>query len=161
MPDDSAILTAFREELLAAGLVRRPGDAGALPPAHGERRGGTPAPGEGEGTEVHADLVIGIRASGELAEGTGYETAQRRRLVVDVTYRSAGAAGSKLAFSVDAGIRARLFRPETNYGYGFMLGTAAAIFAHQVALFGGLGLIGENEQGVTDRLAKYVIECAP
>lgn len=163
MPDDSAILTAFRAELLEAGLVRRPGDAGPLTPMHVERAGGVPAPGEGEGAEVAANLVAGIRASGELAEVTGYDAAQRRRLVVDVIYRSASSAGSKAAMSLDAGIRSRLFRPATNYGYGFTLAPAtpaASLFVFEAAMFGGIGLIGE-EAGVIDRVAKYVIECAP
>lgn len=161
MPDDSAILTAFRAELLEAGLVRRPGDAGPLPPAHVERKGGTPAPGEGEGAEVGAELVVGIRASGELAEGTGYEAAQRRRLVIDILYRASSSAGARATMALDAAVRARLFRPATNYGYGFTLAPASApLFVFEAAMFGGLGLIGE-EAGVVDRLAKYLIECAP
>ena len=159
MPDDVALLSAFREELIATGLIRRPGDAGAAHPAHIERQGGTPAPGEGEGAEVDDLLVIGLRASGELAEGTGYEAAQRRRLVIDVLYRVGSSAGVREAMAVDAAIRARLFRPETNYGYGFVLGgPASPAFVHQAALWGGLSLIGGGSE---DRLAKYLLEAAP
>lgn len=175
MPDSSDILTAFREELITAGLVRRPGVAGPLHPAHIERRGGTPAPGEGEGDEVDPLLVIGIRGSTELAEATGYEAAQRRRLIIDVLYRpSAAKANAQAAvhelMALDAGIRARLFRPETNYGYGFELGggtpiagggVTAPIWTHQAALWGGLGKIGAGPGGTDDHLAKYMIECAP
>jgi hypothetical protein len=163
MPDDSAILSSFRAELLEAGLVRRPADnpAGGLHPAHVERRGGTPAPGEGEGNEVDAVLVIGIRASGDVTPANNYAAAQSRELVIDVIYRSAGNAGDRAAMALDAAIRARLIRPETNYGYGFILAPATApLVVHQAALFGGLGLVSDDA-GVVDRVAKYVIECAP
>lgn len=168
MADDSAILTAFREELLLAGLVRRPGDAGPLHPAHVERHGGTPAPGEGEGNEVDNVLTIGIRSSGELAEANGYDAAQRRRLVIDVLYRPASSAATRALMAIDAGIRARLFRPQTNYGYGFMLGggtpiagggVTAPLFVHQAALWGGLGKLGAGAGQTDDHIAKYLIEC--
>lgn len=160
MPDQSAILAAFREELVTANLVRKPSSAGALPPLHIEPRGGAPAPGEREGIEDDANLVLSLFASGELSEDN-FDAVTRRRLVIDVRYRAASSAAERSAMALDAAIRGLLIRPDTNYGFGFELGSASLIFVHQAALFGGLGPI-ERGEGLPFTLgAKWMIECAP
>lgn len=160
MPDNADILTAFREELIEAGLVRRPSEAGAEYPMHIEPRDGAPAPGEREAVEDHATLVVSIFASGELGETT-YDAATRRRLVIDVRYRSGSNAALREAMALDAAIRARLIRQATNYGYGFVMGSAAPVYVHQAALFGGFGALGRGRDVAFDHVAKWVIETAP
>lgn len=160
MPDAGAILTAFREELIAAGLVRRPSDAGALPPAHIEPLEGAVAPGDRHGTENDDELVISLFHSGDLSE-TNYDAALRRRTVIDVRYRTPSNAGERRIMALDAAIRARLISPATNYGYGFIIGTAAPLNVYQAALWGGLGPVQRGAGIGLDLLAKYLIECAP
>lgn len=161
MPDAAAILTAFREDLIALDLVRRPSDAGARPPMHVEPKEGAPGPGEREGIEDDPAVVLSIFNGGELGEGTGYEAALRRRAVVDVRYRAADNAAVRRVFALDAAIRASLVTPARNYGYGFMLGTAAPVFVHQAAIWGGLGPLGRGRDVGFDFVAKYLLEVAP
>lgn len=159
--DAGAVLTAFREELIAAGLVRRPSAAGAQPPAHIEPLEGAVAPGDRSGVEDDGELVVSLFHSGDLSEATGYDAATRRRTVIDVRYRTPTNAGERRAMALDAGIRGRLIRPETNYGYGFELGTAGALWVAQAALWGGLGPISRGAGTGLDLVAKYLIETAP
>lgn len=160
MPDNSAILTAFREELIAATLVRRPSDAGAGVPCHVEPLGGPPAPGEREGEEDHPTLVVTLLDAGTWGEDN-YSAGGRRRMTVDVHSRAATSAALREAMALEAAIVGRLIRPETNYGYGFTLGTAAALFCHQATPNGG-GPLGLSVRGVGyGRLAKWVLEVHP
>lgn len=161
MPDAGAVLTAFREELVAAGLVRRPSEAGAAPPAHIEPLEGAVAPGDRAAPENDAELVVSIFHSGDLSEPNGYEAAQRRRTVIDVRYRASTNAGERRIMALDGAIRARLINPATNYGYGFVIGTAAPLSVYQAALWGGLGLVQRGAGVGLDFVAKYLIECAP
>src|SRR5688572_1472041 len=95
MPDSTAVLTALRDELLERALVRRPGDAGDLPPAFVEPRGGPPAPHDraddadaGARRETDNDLVVTLRLSSELSAAG--PRARYRTVIVDVVYRSTG-----------------------------------------------------------------------
>lgn len=163
MADDSAVLTAFREELIAANLVRRPSEstpAGKRPmfisPAEGAR-----APGDGEGTELDNVLVVSIFAGGDLSEATGFDAAIQRRTTIDVHYRAATSAGERELMALDAAIRKRLIRPETNYGYGFVMGSAAPVFVQQAGVWGGLGPVSRAPGFGVDYVAKYLIAVAP
>lgn len=161
MTDPTAVLTAFREELIEADLVRRPSAAGARPPMHVEPIEGAVGPGDREGVEDDAELVVSIFAGGDLAEADGYDAATRRRTTIDVRYRSASSSALRRAFALDAAIRGRLIRPETNYGYGFELGSAAPVWAQAVGVWGGLGPLGRGKGVGFDHVAKYLVEVAP
>lgn len=161
MADAAEILTAFREDLIELELVRRPSEAGPRPPMHVEPVEGAPGPGEREGIEDDAGLVVSLFNGGELGEGTGYEAAIRRRQVVDVRYRGKDNAAVRRIFALDAAIRASLVTPARNYGYGFELGTAAPVFVHQAAVWGGLGPLGRGRDTGFDFVAKYLLEVNP
>jgi hypothetical protein len=164
MADTNAVLTAFRAELITAGLVRRPSEAGAagVPPMHIEPVDGPPAPGEREGIEDDPELVLTLDLSSEVAGARGYETALELVAIVDVHYRTVGAgpgknpsAALRRARGLNAAITARLIRPATNYGIGFDLG---GLLVLEVNEFAGYGRVSaDRERGYHD-LAKYVVK---
>lgn len=154
MADVAQVLTAFRAELIAAGLVRRPTDAGAAPPMVIMPAEGAPAPGEAEGI-VDTGLILSILHGGNLSEATGYEAAQRRRVVVDVRYRSKINADLRAAMALDVAVINRLIRPATNYGYGFVMG---GLFVHAVGVWAGLGPVSSSKGQGFDEVAKYLVE---
>jgi hypothetical protein len=166
MADVTAVLTAFRAELDAAGLVRRPStDDVARPPLIVEPLEGPPAPGDDLGDGLYGDpeLVLSLLHSGELTPSSGYSAATERVYTVDVRYRSKTAAALRRAEALDTAIRDRLIRPETNYGYGFILaeGTAAALLVTMVGVFGGFGPISRSRAAGYDHVAKYAVGVAP
>lgn len=165
MADVTAILTAFRAELDAAGLVRRPTTDDARPPLVVEPLEGPPGPGDdlGDGLYGDPDLVLSLLHSGELAPTNGYGAATERVYTVDVRYRSKTASALRRAEALDAAIRDRLIRPETNYGYGFVLaeGAAGALFVTMVGVFGGFGPISRSRAAGYDHVAKYAVGVQP
>lgn len=86
------LLTAFRDHLVTAGLVRKPAVAGAAPPLWLEPKLGVPAPGEarsGNATEVDQDLVLGAFITGGFAPqpfGSWH-----RRPIVEIRFRGLSA----------------------------------------------------------------------
>lgn len=81
------LLTALRDHLAQAGLVRDPSVAGALPPFWREPKNGTPGPGEGNSaTEVGADAVVGAFIVSGLPPGP-YE-AFHRWPIVELRFRT-------------------------------------------------------------------------
>jgi len=157
--DNAAVLAAFREELIAAGLVRRPSDTGTDPPAHIEPLGGPPAPGEREGIEDDAELVVSLIDAGTFAESP-FDGATRRRMTVDVHTRAASSTALRRAMALEAAIVARLIRPETSYGFGFTLGATSAVFCQEATPSGG-GPLGSVRGVGWARVAKWTIETAP
>jgi len=165
MPDTTYIVTALRNELELAGLIRRsttagPGVPAGPPPALIEPAGGAPGPGDrfderaNTDTETAGELVVTLRLSGDLAEGPF--DSYRRRTVIDVIYRSSTTTGLKASRALDAAIRARLVeRPD--YGFGFTIGGPTPLFVLQASIFGGLGPVSD-EDGVRTELAKYALE---
>lgn len=157
MPDTNVILSAIRQELVNAGLVRRPGTAGAAPPMVLEPVEGAPAPGELDGVENDATLIVTLRLSGDLAEGP-LDT-YRRRTVVDVVYRSKTTAGLQRARTLDAAIRRRLV-PHDQLGEARTIGAGGAtpLDVLSIQLFAGLGRVSSSAAaGYTDRAA-YAVE---
>ena len=136
MPDATRVLTATRNTLETSGLIRRPSTAGALPALIVEPRNGPPAPGELEG--VGAQLAVTLRLSSEAGARAG--GAYSRTFIIDLVYRSIGTDGLKAGRALDSAIRARLVET-AGYGTGVMLdaGGPAQTFAHEIAVFGGLG----------------------
>jgi hypothetical protein len=170
MADVNAVLTAFRAELVAAGLVRRPSEPRAVgatppPPMVNEPPEGPPGPGDdlGDGLNGDPDLVLSLIGSGEVTPANSYDAAAARTLTLDVRYRSKTASALRRAEALDAAIRARLIRPETNYGYGFILadGTPAALLVQAVTVFGGFGPISRSRAGGYDHVAKYAVVVTP
>lgn len=169
MPDAATVLSAFRDELVAAGLVRKASVAGPLQgppyPMLVEPREGAPAPGElDDGLHDHDELVVSIFNGGGVSPANGYEAASRRVTIVDVRYRSgqpapAGAqAGLMAAMGLDAAIRALLVQPATNYGYGFMLG---GVFCHAATPFAEMGPLDRGRDRAFDHVARWAIETQP
>lgn len=156
MPDSTAVLTAFRDELELADLIRRPSAAGPLPPMHVEPAKGPPAPGEREAPEDHPSLVVTLRLSTEGSVRAG--AAFIRTIIADVIYRSTGTAGLKAGRALDAAIRARLVQT-AGYGTGITLaeGTPTAMHVLELAVFGGLGPVDIDGDVRTDQ-AKYSLE---
>lgn len=156
MPDSTRVLTALRNELVTAGLVRRPATAGALPPAFVEPEGGAPAPKEREAPETDGELVVTLRLSGELGEAPF--DAYRRRVVIDVIYRSSSNLGLITGRGLDAAIRRRLVE-RADYGIGYTLDAAGTHPTQvlQAGIFGGLGPVSDVA-GVRTELAKYALE---
>lgn len=157
MPDSTAVLTALRNELeRAPALIRRPSVAGALPPMFVEPDAGPPAPGEREGTEAGALVVVTLRLSSEpgLAPGQAFV----RIYIIDLIIRSITTAGLKQGRALDAAIRARLVE-RANYGTGVLLdeGGAGALFVHDLRVFAGLGPV-LTAGGVRTEAAKYALE---
>lgn len=168
MADVTAALSAFRAELVAAELGRIPGVAGAANPVFIEPLGGPPAPGELEDpVEDDEDLILSLLHSVDVSAATNYDAAAAGRHVLDLRYRTAAREraniGLRMANALDAAIRRRLFRPETNYGYGFELGAgeAGALWVQSVGVWGGLGRISYTPADGYDLVAKYLVEVTP
>lgn len=72
--------------LIAQGIARSPRVAGALPPVWRQPVDGTPAPGEGTGSEVGPTVVLGLVRSGGIPASSN--EAEWRYDIVDVWIRS-------------------------------------------------------------------------
>lgn len=169
MPGVTDVLTAFRAELITAGLVRRPSaepiGAPPPPPMIVEPPEGPPGPHDdlGDGLIGDPDLIVSLIGGGEVTPANSYDAAASRTVTLDVRYRSSSAAALRRAEDLDGAIRARLIRPETNYGYGFTLaeGTPAALLLQAFAVFAGFGPISRSRAAGFDHVAKYAITVAP
>jgi hypothetical protein len=155
MPDPTIVATSLRNELEAAGLIRRPNAPGALPPLHVEPLA-APAPGERESPETDGELVATLRLSSEPTLGP-YD-AWRRVLVFDVVYRSSTTAGLIAGRALDAAVRRRLVDRD-DYGFGFVLnaGGPRPVYVLSLSIYGGLGPVGVVD-GIRTEVAKYALE---
>lgn len=162
--DPARVLTAFREELIAAGVARRPSGPGsnttnAPYPFVIEPREGAPAPGELSDEENdHAELVVSLILGGEVAPFDPYDDTVRRRVIVDVRYRSADNAALRKATALDEAIKQRLNRVETNYGVGFVMGTVATVNVHAAQRWAGFGPISRGRDRAYDHVSKWLFE---
>jgi hypothetical protein len=82
----ATILDHLRTYLIANGVGRDPRVAGATPPIWRQPAAGTPAPGEGTGTEVGATVVIGLMRTGGIPQSP--QEVEWRRDIVDIWIRS-------------------------------------------------------------------------
>lgn len=164
------VLAAFRAELVAAGLVRRASEPRAAgdappPPMIVEPPEGPPGPHDdlGDGLIGDPDLILSLIGSGEVSPANSYDAAVARTLTLDVRYRSSSAAALRRAEDLDGAIRARLIRPETNYGYGFVLaeGTPAELLVQAAAVFAGFGPVNRSRAAGFDHVAKYAVTVSP
>jgi hypothetical protein len=162
--DPARVLTAFREELIAAGLGRRPSDAGGQTgqpyPFVIEPIEGPPAPGElADGENDHTELVCSLIMSGSISPLDSFDRLVRRRPIVDVRYRTKTQAGLRAAMALDEAITDRLIRAATNYGVGFTLGTsAAAVVVLQASPFADFGPISRSRANGFDHVTKWALE---
>lgn len=157
MADITAILKAFRNELILRGIVRHPSNAGPLPPLFVEPHGQAPAPGEREGPEDDANLLITASFSGDLPETS--RDAYRRRTIIDVRYRSKGNGGLQRARAVDAQVFDVMAHRE-DYALGWVMaeGDPAELAVLETGSFAALGRIGADPAYGFDELAKYYVE---
>ena len=162
MSGTTATLTALRNELEGRGLIRRPNTPGAAPPLFIEPAGGAPAPGEREGDEGGARLVVTARLSGEgpTRAGEGY----RRLIIVDLIYRSTATLGLIEGRALDEAIVAALVGG-SSYGTGLLLDESGPepVLALEASVFAGLGPVSETGGVRTEssKLALEVLTAAP
>lgn len=155
------LLTAFRDSLVSAGLVRKAmvagaeSSTGAAPPLHIEPIA-PPAPGEREAPENDTTLVVTLRLSSEIGE-TAYD-GYRRRCILDVVYRSKGTGGLKRARALDAAIRSLVYDQRSDYGFGWTIGTTAPVEVLSVEPYTGLSPIARTEGQGSTEIAKYLFE---
>lgn len=154
MPTSSKdILTAFRAELIPFGIVRRPSEAGPATPMHVDPVRGAPAPGEMEGIEDNAALVLSIFPGGEIppAIGMGATIAT----TVDIHYRG---HDSKAIMDKEAAIYAALVNPAGDgmgYRFNFTLGGILGVI--DLRQYSGLTRLGADPaQGFHYKSAYYV-----
>jgi hypothetical protein len=154
--DSTRVLTAVRNELETAGLVRRPGNAGPLPALFIEPQGGPPAPGDRDAPETTGELVATLRLSGE---GPGRAGAAYVRLfVLDLILRSSTTAGLIAGRTLDTAVRKRLVET-SNYGVGKLLdgGGPMPTFALECYVYAGLGPVSDLD-GVRTEQSKWGLE---
>lgn len=164
MADVTAVLSAFRLELVNAGLVRRASQAGAAPPMLIEPLGGARAPGEAEDpVEDDANLVLSLFHSGTVSPADNYDAALARSVVIDVRYRTRRDPGANAALraanALDKAIGARLIQPANNYGYGYLLG--GTLWAQRVGIYAGLSRISSSRETGHDLVSKWLVEVDP
>ena len=140
------LIDAMRTYLIAQGAVRDPRTAGPAPPCWRSPRYGVPAPGEGDGTEVGADAVVGLFPTTGIARDP-YDASVLRTDGMDVRIRSRTAPA---AIAVDDAIRAALVDRRA-------LTLVAGFQVVEVRLERPLGLLVSDEQGY-DFIAGYLIE---
>ncbi len=126
------VLNALRDEMVNAGLVRRASVAGPQsapkqpdkpdadpPPCHVEPDA-PPAPGEREAPEDDATLVVTLRAS----PGFGEQPfdSYRRRVIVDIIFRSKGTGALKRANALNEAIDNLIAGGRPDFGFGWTMG---------------------------------------
>lgn len=134
------LLNAMQSELIAQGIVRRPGDTGTAPPMWLEPALGVPGPGEGQGTAVDPNLVLGAFLTGGFApEPYG---SWHRRPIVDVRIRAARDK-AYLAEDVELQITRALIDKRD-----WMMGTGqSAMYVVESEQWRALSRLGSDEQG--------------
>lgn len=161
----SQVLTAFRNLLVDEGLVRRASVAGdqsapdppgkpskSPPPVHVEPIA-PPAPGEREAPEDDATLVVTLRNSPGFGE-SNFDS-YRRRVVVDVVYRSKGTGALKRAHELDAAIADLVASGRPDYGLGWQMDGVWILSSQRYTDIGPVSR--DPSQGSTE-LAKYLFE---
>lgn len=160
------VLTALRETLEDEGLVRRAstpgpqsapadGDPANPPPCHVEPVA-PPAPGEREAPEDDKTLVVTLRSSPGFGE-SNFDS-YRRRVVVDILYRSKGTGALKRAHALDAAIADLVGSGRADYGFGWTLGTTHPVFVLSSQRYTDIGPVSRDAGQGSTELAKYLFE---
>lgn len=147
------LLTALREHLVTEGILRRPHEAGDLPPLVLDPEGGPIAPGEmpsRDGWRDHPTLVVNALSGVEATPAT-FQGFFRTQLV-DVRYRSRDVAGRRLVYATDEAVASVLLDR-----FGWVMGTTHPLLVHQSGKFAGLSPIGYAD-GVEDWVSRYSFE---
>lgn len=157
------VLTAFRDHLVAQSLVRRASVSGAQsatgapPPCHIEPTDGAPpAPGERETTENDATLVVTLRHS--ITPGESNFDSYRRRVVIDVIYRSKGTGALKRAYDLDESIDRLIGSGRPDYGLGWQMGSGSPVWVLSSQRMAGIGPVSRDQGQGSWEQAKYVFE---
>lgn len=140
------LLNAMQTHLIGQGVVRKPGVAGAAPPLFLEPTTGTPAPGEGEGVMVDANLVLGAYISTGVAPRR-FESWWRQP-IVDVRIRAAKDK-AYLAEDIELQISKALIDQ--------VAWTMAGLFVVEAEQWRALQRLGSDTQG-TEYVVSYVFQ---
>lgn len=177
MPDAGLVLTAVRQELINAALVRAPSVAGARVPAHIEPVDGAVAPGDRTDARTGPSVeeaggpdtpVVSLFFDGDVAPAT---FGSDRTTVVSVRYRAMTSAGVRAVHALDAAIRRRLVERDDpalagdgRFGLGYFMGAgspglpAGGLWVRQASVYGGLSRLSATKETGWDLVAKYAIE---
>lgn len=155
--DSTDVLTALRNELETAGLVRDANTAGVLPPLIIEPEGGAPAPGERDEPENDANLMVS--ADLDVTLGSPNFSAGRPNIIIRLRYRSRTNLGLIRARRLDAAILNRIAnRPDGGLGWVMDEGGAHPVLVLSCQVYAGLSNLGITEDGVHDQAARYSFE---
>lgn len=155
MTGSTKVLSALQADLIGAGLVRKPGIVGTLPPLHVEPDDGPLSPGDTEDQETSGLLVVTARLSTTAPSVAGTYV---RKFVIDLVYRSITTKGLIQARRLDDAIYQRLIET-AGYGTGVMLneGGPDQTFCLSIENIAGLGDLG-NDDEVRVQQTKYLVE---
>lgn len=151
----NSLITAIRDDLISAGIVRHPNAVGTLPPLHAEPPE-PPGPGsraddnDPDATrETAGDLVISVRLGPEIIGPPG---ASWRTWPVEFIFRSVTTQGLKRARVIESTIHERYVRASDN-GEAVTLaaGGATQLQAIQVQTYSGLAYVDLTDSTRTDR----------
>jgi hypothetical protein len=142
------LLTALRDHLVTAGIVRDPSAAGPLPPFWREPKLGTPAPGEGNNpTEVGTDIVVGAYLVGGIAP-QAYGSWSRWQ-IVEIRFRT---SKGYMAEDVELAISGQLIDRRD-----FMLGGSSGLYVVECQQNLPLQRLSSDAQGF-EHLTQYVFQ---
>jgi hypothetical protein len=131
------ILTALRDHLVTAGIVRKPNVAGDAPPLVLDPLQGAPGPGELESIVNDRDLIISARPGGDIAPGP--TDGWLLQTTIDLIYR--GKTSDRIA-SVDAAITRELYLTGGMARTAWMMGSLQMI---ETRLWAGLQRLGSSK----------------
>lgn len=159
MATPTEILTAFRQELVDEGIVRKPGDGpqpGGQPPMFVEPPDGAIAPGQARKAEENDDsLVLSIFWGGAIAATDS--DAYRIRGSIDVRLRSKGPAGLQRASTVLMAIRRAMFEPGDGPGQNRRAWIMGGLFMLETGEWAGAGRVSSSaSEGFDDVWKAYV-----
>lgn len=157
MADNRAILSAFRNELVAQSIVRRATQTTpAGKPPMWLQPDTAPAPGDPVPQGVTSDPAITLtaRIGGDIVPPPGHGSLHKT--TIDVIYRTAKDQAG-LAFDVDVLIRAAIAGQPAE-PFGKLDWTMGGLHVIQTKGYAGLAPLGPTSQGGTDHVSKFYVE---
>ena len=152
MPNTKDVLTNLRQHLVNQGVVRKASTAGSLPPMFVELPEGAPAPGEREGAENDAEIMVTVFAGGDIPHRFGEGTLFKS--TVDVHYRTA-ANKAQRALDLDASIRSQMVDPILGVKLNWTMATLLVI---ESRIWAGLQPIGASAAQGHHFVTKFYFE---
>lgn len=156
MPSLADVLSAFRTELVDQGLVRKASQStpAGKPPMFVQLDAGAPAPGEREGVENDAELMLTIFAGGDFPS---FPDGAIRRSTIDLRYRAAPNKARR-AFDLDAEICAAIC-DQTGTGFAARYDwTMGGLYVIESRVWAALGTIRTDADQGSDFVTKFYIE---